>query len=703
MPTDPEFYPELEEEQESPFVGDDRPNSGLREGDISHAEVNGALRRHQKTVIFGQQNRLRDGRLMEDEKLPRFHAGHELVKFFYGAVRQLPEYLVEALLGWGISITMVKGDELLVFHHAREHQAFHAGRTRKTIYMPELVIREAYDKGYDYWAISEVIIQEAWSLLDYLLILELIRRSQQRLLERFTLGHAFLRRTVEQLNKHLNLNEGDEENEFELFFGRYSDSFYGMNREIIGQDPYEIADGIFDEELERKWASNKLYEITEAFQYPTYYNIDRDIVHPAAFKQAERRGLPVEPETVDDILHDLKDVARFGVSAQIKSDKLLDMLIDMGEPGIRGYVSLGWTEGRYYGGGYYPTVEFKKRLQRLSGSPPEGVSGSIVQDFNYLLDPKDMREVHGYYLAMQEGEAVPFRRARHLLLRVMTIAVSSEADRFQLGFEIEGMLHYAQDDGPLLKGLADIFYDLYLKVDRRNPDWERYFMGRILVKMDKHPRYSEEILEQYYRVTGGEEVRGPEDRRELIERLRGFIPENPLRQSFDPQRLRARLQIFENQWADNPNSEGLLRLLVGVLIRLDRCEDYEEIVGELEKVDGEVVRPVCAEIVEQIAEKDQQRQTIRKTALRLLQGDGKAVREDTVEPEKGGEQQSLMASLYSLKDREEPGPRDQTMWEYVRDEKWTREQVVRALKRSDVEIPETHRAIIGLLFGGWYE
>ena len=50
---------------------------------------------------------------------------------------------------------MVKGDELLVFRHAREHQAFHTGRTRKTIYMSELVIREAYDKGYDYWAISE--------------------------------------------------------------------------------------------------------------------------------------------------------------------------------------------------------------------------------------------------------------------------------------------------------------------------------------------------------------------------------------------------------------------------------------------------------------------------------------------------------------------------------------------------------------------
>jgi hypothetical protein len=37
-----------------------------------------------------------DGLLLEDERLPRFHAGHKLVKFFYGGVVQLPEYLVDA-------------------------------------------------------------------------------------------------------------------------------------------------------------------------------------------------------------------------------------------------------------------------------------------------------------------------------------------------------------------------------------------------------------------------------------------------------------------------------------------------------------------------------------------------------------------------------------------------------------------------------
>jgi hypothetical protein len=125
-------------------TGDQRPNSGLREGDISHAEVNEALRRVPKTIIFGQHNRLRDGLLMEeDERLDRFHAGHDLVRFFYDGVRQLPDYLTDALLANGVSITLVNSDDLLVFHHCRRHQSFHTGRTRKTIYMPQLAIHEA--------------------------------------------------------------------------------------------------------------------------------------------------------------------------------------------------------------------------------------------------------------------------------------------------------------------------------------------------------------------------------------------------------------------------------------------------------------------------------------------------------------------------------------------------------------------------------
>ena len=109
------------------FLGhpDDRPNSGLREGDLDHAEVNAVIRRAEKTVIFGQQTRLRAGILMkEDERLSRFHAGHEVVRYFYGAIRLIPDYLLDAFFERGISVTMVKDRDLLVYEGPRCHQSF---------------------------------------------------------------------------------------------------------------------------------------------------------------------------------------------------------------------------------------------------------------------------------------------------------------------------------------------------------------------------------------------------------------------------------------------------------------------------------------------------------------------------------------------------------------------------------------------------
>jgi hypothetical protein len=69
--------------------------------------------------------------------------------------------------------------------------------------MPEQVIASAFNKGYDYWALSEVIIQEAWPLLDYILILEFARRVQVKLRQVNLPGVSFLKDTARALNKHL--------------------------------------------------------------------------------------------------------------------------------------------------------------------------------------------------------------------------------------------------------------------------------------------------------------------------------------------------------------------------------------------------------------------------------------------------------------------------------------------------------------------
>ena len=112
--------------------GDERPNTGLREGVVAHAEVNDVIR------------------------------------------------------GCDMSVTLAQGPDLLVFHHAREHQAFHMGRTRRTLYLPEPVLHKAFDMGYDYWALTEVLIQESWPL-DYILLYELVRRLQDRFKTHLTL------------------------------------------------------------------------------------------------------------------------------------------------------------------------------------------------------------------------------------------------------------------------------------------------------------------------------------------------------------------------------------------------------------------------------------------------------------------------------------------------------------------------------------
>ena len=676
--------------------GDDRPNSGLREGDISHAEVNEALRQLPKTIIFGQQNRLRDGVLIEeDERLDRFHAGHDLVRFFYGAVRQLPDYLVDALLANGVSITLVKSDDLLVFQHARAHQSFHTGRTRKTIYMPQLAIHEASQKGYDYWAISEVIIEESWALLDYLLILELIRRCQQHLHEHYTLGHAFVRGTLDQLNRHRKQNEKTKDNEFQHFFDHYKPDFFRLGPTILDADPYDLADEMYDEPQERTWASNKLYDITEAFSYPTYYSVDRDIIHPTAFRIAGVRGLPVAPETIDDILHDLGDSARFGVGVQVKSDELMDMLIERGEPGIRGYLSLGWDEGRDYGSGFYPTVEFRRKLQALSSSPPEGSSGSISGDFNFLLNPGELESLNQAYRGF---DALPFRRKKFTVLRLLV--VSGTADLQQLTFEVEAALLYTKQDDVLLKGLAHILFEHFLGMDPSGADFETHFIGNVLRKLDRHRHYHTEILAQLRALLGDEDIIFKENLREQIDILREWIPDDPARQSYDPQRVRTRVVQFEELHAHDPDHPDLLVLLAGIFLRLDRAERYDDMVAKVRAM-RDAARPVCAEILTQIGDRDTTRDAIRSTALRLLEEWEQADSDDdAVLDEPDTEEEPLLLSFHRVLGVPMVEQHDEAIYWYLKGARRTAADVLRGLSRTDLQIPARNRAILELLFRG---
>ena len=277
--------------------------------------------------------------------------------------------------------------------------------------MPDKVLKAAFKQGYDYWALSEVIIKETFPLLDYILILELVRHMQLRMRQVRLPGISFIKDTLRQFNKHLKdpserlRAEGRQmldpkEDEFGEFYGHYAGHFKKWGREILERDPYDVADEVYDEGIERKWAEWKVDLITHTFNYPTFFELDRDIVHPAAYDQAARMGLPIDPVNIEDYIHDLGDLARFRVGRQVKTEPILDRLIDFGAPGILAFAHLVATERalgekvvtEYLFDGYDPVLRFREKLQAFSSDlPPDLGVGGI---FDQLVAPLMVATAH---------------------------------------------------------------------------------------------------------------------------------------------------------------------------------------------------------------------------------------------------------------------------------------------------------------------
>jgi hypothetical protein len=139
-------------------------NLGLFDGEVSHARINTAVAKGDKSVLFGEQTRL--PYFPDDEPLPKLHAGDPLVLLFWKVLRKVPENLRTALIEAPLSLTLVRDDTLLHFENYRCHQALHIGCRRRTIYLPEILLHAAEDRGYDYWAIAEGVIYAGWMIMD---------------------------------------------------------------------------------------------------------------------------------------------------------------------------------------------------------------------------------------------------------------------------------------------------------------------------------------------------------------------------------------------------------------------------------------------------------------------------------------------------------------------------------------------------------
>ena len=599
-------------------TGDERPNSGLREGNISHSEVNQIVRASPKTVLFGQQTRLRNGVRLPDESLPRFHAGHDLVKFFYSAVRQLPSYLIDALLDMNISVTLVQGPALLVFHHPREHQSLHIGRTRRTIYLPERVLEQAFELGYDYWAISEFLIQESWPLLDYLLLLETVRHCQHHLKTHYTLGYYRIKDTVRRFNKHRLDDEKREEDEFRIFFRYYAHLLYSMKRDILDADPYDLVDEIFAESRERFWSDLKLYDIGQAYRYPTYFTLDRDIVHGAAFRIARELSMPLEPQTPDEILHDLWDEARFKLSLSLKSEDLLEQLIGMGAEGIQAFMATVAEEivsgcqyvtaNRYDGVDIFTT--FRRKLQNYSSSENAQVPGCMGFDFNKLyqhyLHNKRCEFFEKFKSMPAQTQEEHTLEIKEMLYRVIEIKLHP-----QRAPDFKRSIDFASSTRVLIEAGDDL-------LEPEPPEVETIHLCGLLASLDRHPLYHTCFLEQYRQLSGDEQIVLKEYIQPEVEWVAAYIPDRSYRFSSDPQGVNARLIQFAQLRRDSPDSKKLFTLLAAILVRLDQSENYLELTERVQGL-GDYARPVLEEIVaDENQFNDEVRTTIRDTSRQLL-------------------------------------------------------------------------------------
>lgn len=357
----------------------------MREGDLTHDEINAAIAQAEKTIIFARQNRLRDGVLLPDDKLPRFHAGHDNVRFFYSAVRQLPEYFLDALLGRDISVTLVVGTGMLCFRDVRNWCAVHTGRTRRTIYLPERILEVAHGNGYDYWSIAHILVTQGWKLLDYALLCNMIEAVRQRSMDSgiTVVGHSAFRSFLKRFNGHRSEYESPELiaqrdrsgmpdapiNEIEAFMRQYEPRFVytlssllqskgeisSMGAHVLGPDADDMLERIldlraegdalssdavakllWDEHFEETGALRQSEHLFEEMGFPDFFLLDRDILHPAARDMAEAAGQQVEPHNMLEARHDYRDSQRFGIGVSMALEKLLAQAPRFGADGIMG-------------------------------------------------------------------------------------------------------------------------------------------------------------------------------------------------------------------------------------------------------------------------------------------------------------------------------------------------------------------------------
>ena len=578
-----------EEREEGESAGRGDANLGICDGDVSHAEVNQAIAAADKIVLFGEQTRL--PYFPDDSRLSKLHAGDPLVLLIWKVFKKIPDNLREALLAVPLSITLVRDENLLFFDHFRRHQALHIGRRRRTIYLPQILLNAAEDRGYDYWAIAEGVIYASWMLLDYLLLVEVIGAYGQeaRSLTTGRLGELQQLKLIRMLNRHRRESEDPLRSEVKEFADGYKTLLYGIT--AVGaraQDRFDLAREIFSPELEERWARDKMERIAQIFNFPQMFLFDRDIIHGAARQIALRRGQEVEPRSFADVLHDYRDALRFDRHPLMTTlgkrlvpkprAVFMEQLLGLGGKGLRGFFDSYRADDPGVRDLMHPLWMY---LCTLS-SDPAGIFSRVGRCRAVGRQQLDA-EIDGALA----GILVRLDRAPNYSDMVAEVVSMGDAAQEELVALIEVQRMEEEDDWEVFKSRKQGIVTRACEVlEEMAGEGESKRNGRKEEKVDLH----------------GDEM------------IKGLIENNPHRLTSDPSAVLMFVRAYRRSLAefgpDDPDSDFLL---AAVLIRLDKAEQYRQLLTLIEGM-GNPGFSALHNVFEQIPERDMGRRTILKEA-----------------------------------------------------------------------------------------
>lgn len=598
-------------------------NLGIMDGEVSHEEINRSIEGADRAILFGQQTRL--PHFPDDVRLPRLHAADPSVLFFWRVLKKVPPQLREALVSGPISLTLVRGDTLLHYRDVRHHQAVHIGRRRRTIYLPQLLLQQAEEKGYNHWSIAEGVIFAAWMLLDYLLLVDIVtdfgarRRPHGRQRNGNGNGHAhggslrlsepLLRHLVLEHNRHRRVHPEASKSETEEFVNGYRSALIQVQDvNIWTREPWEIARDMFDAERETRWATSKMQRIADVFDFPRMFLFDRDIIHGAAHELAQRKGQVVEPASFADALHDYRDALRFdpqplmtefcrGIVPKPRA-VFLESVLELGAPSLRGFfvayrdgveeahelihalwaylVSLSSDPAGVY-------ARFGK-CRALCRPPGARIAGSTVQETSLLAETSELDRLLAGILVRLDRRP-DYRKATASLVDL------GESIREEL---LEVVSHHGLDD---------------------TDEWATF-----KIKKQAIVSCACELLD---RLDGGDTEEGVAqlaERRRVHEDedLQSTLDDNPHRLTSDPSAVLMLVRSYRRTLKEfGPSDPDVNCQLASILVRLDLSSRYDDLLSRIARL-GPPAISALYDVLEQIPERDEKRRVILHRARQLL-------------------------------------------------------------------------------------